>query len=79
MAKISFEWEDCWAYYPYAQKETQSDILIALKGFLETSSPTAQKKALESAPMGVIKAHSHLLHDKAKKALGVKEIFTYSW
>lgn len=69
MAKISFEWEDAWAYHPYAEPETQRDIEKALGEYLSTVSPSAQVKALEAAPMSIIKAHAHLLHDQAKKEI----------
>lgn len=72
MASISFQWEDVWAIYPSSEPETKESIMIALEGFLTSVSPSAQIKALESAPMPIIKAHSHLLHDKAKKALGLE-------
>jgi hypothetical protein len=74
MAKIAFQWEDCWAYYPYAQPETQRDIEDALKSTLVTVSPSAQIKALEAAPVTIIEAHAHLLHDIAKKKLGITEV-----
>lgn len=73
MAKIAFEWADTWAYFPSALPETKEDILKALKSMLESSSPNAQAKALEAAPMPIIKAHLHLLHPRAKKALGLED------
>jgi hypothetical protein len=73
MAKISYEWEDLWAIFDNLIPEAQKDALESLASMLKTASPKSQKEALESAPMPIIKAHAHLLHDKARKALGLEE------
>jgi hypothetical protein len=73
MAKISWEWEDTWAFSPSAEPEAKKDILIALEGYLKTVAPSHQVKALEAAPMDIIKKHACFLHPLAKKKLGLVE------
>lgn len=47
--------------------------LMNLKKNLPILSWKAQLEVLDNAPMPIIKAHAHLLHDKAKKTLGLEE------
>lgn len=40
---------------------------------LPTLSWKVQLEVLDNCPMDIIKAHSHLLHERAKKALGLED------
>jgi hypothetical protein len=72
MASISWGWDDAWAIYPDVEPEMQKSIEDALASMLPNVAPKIQIQALETAPMKVIKKHAHLLHDRAKAALGLE-------
>lgn len=70
-----------WKENPYYRK--QIEHWMALDKNLPILSYKTQLEVLENAPMDIIKAHAHLLHDRAKKVLGLESKKTllkeWSW
>lgn len=59
-----------WKENPYYRE--QIEHWMSLEKTLPILSWKTQLEVLDNAPFPVIKAHAHLLHDKAKKALGLE-------
>lgn len=81
MYKAQEQFKDEWAETHRAQ------ILhwMALEKTLPILSYKTQLEVLDNAPMDIIKKHAHLLHDRAKQALGLEastkktQVKNWSW
>lgn len=67
------EYADLWKIYK-EQESYRAQILhwMNLPKNLPILSYKAQLEILDNCPMDIVKAHAHLLHEKARKALGLE-------